>query len=81
MADFVVTRANLRSGGRELNPVVRMFGRSTPGLAVNFAGETVGVIGIGYLLHKTGHHRLERVASFVNIGASAFAVGYGLSHR
>src|SRR5690349_3548815 len=35
-ADFAVTRANLQSGGRELNPLVRGFGRSTPGLAANF---------------------------------------------
>ncbi len=80
-ADFAVTRANLQSGGRELNPVVRVFGRSTPGLAVNFAGETAGVIGLSYFFHKTGHHRLERVVSMVNIGASAGAVSYGLAHR
>ena len=41
-ADFAVTRANLQSGGQELNPLVRMFGRSSPGLAMNFIGETVG---------------------------------------
>ena len=80
-ADFAVTRANLQSGGTELNPVVRMFGRSTPGLAVNFAGETAGVIGLSYFFHKTGHHRLERVVCMVNIGASAGAVSYGLAHR
>ena len=80
-ADFAVTRANLQSGGRELNPVVRVFGRSTPGLAVNFAGETAGVIGLSYFFHKTGHHRLERVVSMVNIGTSAGAVSYGLAHR
>src|ERR1700741_4259537 len=28
-ADFAVTRANLQSGGQELNPIVRIFGRST----------------------------------------------------
>ena len=80
-ADFAVTRANLQSGGRELNPVVRVFGRSTPGLAVNFAGETVGVIGLSYFFHKTGHHRLERAVPMVNLGASAGAVSYGLAHR
>src|ERR1035438_742883 len=32
-ADFAVTRANLQSGGQELNPVVRMFGRSKIGRA------------------------------------------------
>jgi hypothetical protein len=80
-ADFFVTRSNLRSGGRELNPVVRVFGTSTPALAMNFVGETAGVMGISYFFHRTGHHRLERIVSFVNIGGSAGAVGYGLTHR
>jgi hypothetical protein len=80
-ADFAVTRANLQSGGQELNPVVRVFGRSTAGLAVNFVGETAAVVSLSYLLHKTGHHKLERAVSFVNIGSSAGAVGYGLTHR
>jgi hypothetical protein len=80
-ADFAVTRANLQSGGHELNPVVRIFGRSTAGLAVNFAGETAGVIGLSYFFHMTGHHRLERLVSVVNMGASAGAVSYGMAHR
>jgi hypothetical protein len=80
-ADFAVTRANLQNGGRELNPVVRMFGRSAPGLAVNFVGETVGVVSLSYFFHKTGHHKLERVVSMLNIASSAGAVSYGLTHR
>jgi hypothetical protein len=80
-ADFAVTRANLRCGGQELNPVVRIFGRSTAGLAVNFAGEAAGVISLGYFFHKTNHHRLERLTSIINIGASVGAVSYGLAHR
>ena len=80
-ADFAVTRANLQTGGRELNPMVRVFGRSAPGLALNFGGETAGVVGLSYFFHKTGHHKLERIVSMVNIGASAAAVSYGLAHR
>jgi hypothetical protein len=80
-ADFAVTRANLQSGGRDLNPVVRFFGPSTAGLAVNFAGETAGIIGVSYLLHRTGHHKLERLLTLVNIGSSAGAVGYDLAIR
>jgi hypothetical protein len=80
-ADFCVTRSNLAHGGRELNPVTSVLAGSTTGLALNFVGETAGSIGISYLFHKTGHHKLERMTSFVNIGASAGAVGYGLSHR
>jgi len=80
-ADFAVTRANLQSGGQELNPLVRIFGRSTAGLAANFVGETAGVVGLSYFLHKTGHHKLERAVSLVNIGSSAGAVTFGLTHR
>jgi hypothetical protein len=80
-ADFAVTRANLQSGGRDLNPVVRFFGPSTAGLAVNFAGETLGVVGVSYILHRTGHHKLERIFTMVNIGSSAGAVGYDLAIR
>lgn len=81
LADFVVTRDNLRNGGRELNPVTRMFSGSTTGLALNFAGETVGVVGLSYFFHKTGHHKLERYVSMVNIGSSAAAVTFDLAHR
>lgn len=80
-ADFAVTRANLQSGGQELNPIVRIFGRSTAGLALNFIGETAGALSVNYLLHKTGHHRLERAVSVVNISASVGAVTFGLTHR
>lgn len=80
-ADFAVTRSNLQNGGQELNPMVRVFGRSTPALALNFAGETVGVVTISYFFHKTGHHKMEHLVSYVNIGSSAGAVSYGLAHR
>jgi hypothetical protein len=80
-ADFAVTRANLQSGGQELNPIVRVFGRSTAGLAANFAGEGAGTVALSYFFHRTGHHKLERMVSVVNIGGSATAVGYGLAHR
>jgi hypothetical protein len=80
-ADFAVTRSNLQNGGTELNPVTRIFGRSTPGLALNFSLETASVVAATYILHKTGHHKLERIISVANIGSSATAVGYGLAHQ
>jgi hypothetical protein len=80
-ADFAVTHMNLVNGGRELNPLVRPFTGSTPALAANFAGQTAGVIAVSYLLHKSGHHKLERMVPVANIASSAFAVAYGLSHR
>ena len=80
-ADFATTQRNLNHNGKELNPLTRMLSSSTPGLAANFAMETGGVIGVSYLFHKTGHHKLERMTSYVNLSASAFAVSYGLAHR
>jgi hypothetical protein len=80
-ADFWVTRSNLAHGGRELNPVAGMFAGSTAGLAINFAGETAGSIGLSYLFHKTGHHKLERAVCLINIGSSATAVSFDLAHR
>jgi len=80
-ADFVVTRDNLRSGGHEINPVVSVFGHSSAGLAMNFAGENLGVVGLSYFFHKTGHHRMERAVSMLNIGASGAAVTFGMANR
>ena len=80
-ADFFVTRANLANGGQELNPLVRAFGTSTPALAANFGIETAGVVGMSYMFHRTGHHKLERLTSFVDAGGSLSAVSYGLAHR
>ena len=79
--DFAATRSNLQSGGRELNPMVRAFGRSTAGLALNFGGEATGTVGLSYFLHKTGHHRLERIVQMLNIATSTGAVSYSLFHR
>ena len=80
-ADFAVTRSILRDGGRELNPVTRLFSGSTAGLASNFAGDTAGIIGLSYFFHKKGHHQLERITPLLNIGASSLAVTYDLNHR
>jgi hypothetical protein len=80
-ADFALTWSNLRDGGRELNPVTRLFSGTTAGLASNFAGETAGIVGLSYLFHKKGHHELERLTPMLNIGVSSFAVAYDLSHR
>ncbi len=80
-ADFAVTRSNLQNGGHELNPIVQPFAQSTVALAANFAVETAGVVAVSYVFHRTGHHKLERFTSYVNIGSSAGAVTYGLLHH
>jgi hypothetical protein len=80
-ADFAVTRENLVNGGRELNPITRLFSGGMAALATNFTGETAGVIGLSYFFHRTGHHKLERLAPAINAAASAVSVAYDLAHR
>jgi hypothetical protein len=53
---------------------------STAGLAAT-AGATAGNIGLSYLLHRTEHHRLERITSMIKIGASTAAVTFSAIHR
>jgi hypothetical protein len=79
--DFAVTYSNLQDGGKELNPVTRLFTGSTATLALNFVGETAGVTGVSYFFHRTGHHRLERLTPIVDTCISGAAVTYGLTHH
>jgi hypothetical protein len=81
VADFFVTRTNLSAGGRELNPMARIWGRSNAGLAINISLQTGAILGASYLFHRKGHHKMERFTSLVNIAGSASAVSYGLVHR
>ncbi len=40
-----------------------------------------GVVAISYLLHKSGHHKLERAFPIYASGDSAYGVGYSFAHR
>jgi hypothetical protein len=54
----------------EANPLARPFVKSTPGQALFFGGTVLANIGGAYLLHRSGHHKMERILSAVNIGFS-----------
>jgi hypothetical protein len=82
VADFGITHRNLRLGGKELDPTARALCQSgTAGQLVFFGGRMAGVVAISYLLHKTGHHRLERTFPIYASGDSAYGVAYSLAHR
>ena len=53
----------------------------TAGQAVFFGGRMAGVVAISYLLHKTGHHKLERLFPVYASGDSAYGVVYSFVHR
>ena len=81
-ADFVATHHNLTHGGVELNPLARpLCTKGTAGQTVFFEGQSLAAVGVSYLLHRAGHHRLERMFTIGNIADSAYGAAYSFSHR
>lgn len=53
---------------------------STPRMYLYSIGVSAGVVGLTYLAHKTGHHKLERIIPMVDIGYSVRNVSGNYSH-
>jgi hypothetical protein len=80
--DFGITHHNLSNGGREQDSMAKALCESgTAGQLVFFGGRMAGVVAISYLLHRTGHHRLERAFPIYASGDSAYGVAYSFAHR
>lgn len=80
--DFGITRYNLSHGGREIDSMAKALCESgTVGQLVFFGGRMAGVVAISYVLHKTGHHKLERAFPVYASGDSAYGVAYSFAHR
>jgi len=80
--DFGITHYNLSQGGREIDPLAKGLCESgTAGQLVFFGGRMAGVMAVSYLLHKTHHHKLERVFPLYASGDSAYGVVYSFVHR
>lgn len=61
--DAITTQHGLNNGFRETNPVMRPL--VTRGAAGEAAASSIGfgfAVGTAYLLHKTHHHKAERIA-------------------
>ena len=78
--DYASTR-NMQARGREEILLPDDVVNNSAGFASLEAAASATSIGLSYWMHRTGHHKLERLVSMVNIGASAGAVSYGLVHR
>ena len=52
---------------------------NSPGFAALEAAGTATSVGISYLFHRTGHHKLERWMSIGHIGVTAVGVGWNYS--
>jgi hypothetical protein len=80
--DFGITHHNLSNGGRELDSMAKALCESgTAGQLVFFGGRMAGVVAVSYLLHRTGHHKLERAFPVYASGDSAYGVAYSFAHR
>jgi|SRR5450432_184244 hypothetical protein len=80
-ADGISTQEILNSGGhwREMNPIARPFvNQGAPGqLAASVLGYGF-CVGTSYLLHKTGHHKLEKLMLDASVGIETETVGSNL---
>lgn len=73
--DAIQTQRGLSHGLREGNPIMRPFvtrgvGGETVGSALGF-GAGIGAV---YILHKTHHHKAERIAMHLVIGVESAIV-------
>lgn len=67
---------NHHPNGQEANPLARPFVEhtSTAKAAVFWAGTYAGTIGLSYLFHHSGHHRLERITQYLVVGCETYSV-------
>jgi len=81
--DLISTRSILEAGGSEANPVAR------PLMRAGLGGQIAATYGLGegsallsaYLLHRTGHHRLERFAPITAIVVESLATASNIRTR
>lgn len=65
-ADTIVTFHNISNGATERWIPTQSYA----GIAAWQSGSVGLALGVGYLFHKTGHHKLERITPWVATGAS-----------
>ena len=73
--DAFTTQRGLEQGYREANPIMRPF--VSRGIGGQAAGSALGFgasLGTVYLLHKTHHHKTERIVMRLMIGVESAVV-------
>ncbi len=78
--DAYTTQRGLEQGYREANPIMRPF--VTRGIAGEAAGSALGFgagLGTAYLLHKTHHHKAERIAMRLIVGVQSAVVANNIA--
>ncbi|HET7205920.1 MAG TPA: hypothetical protein VFI95_04995 [Terriglobales bacterium] len=79
-ADGISTQRNLANHAQELNPFARpLVNRGWAGQLGASALGCGSALGLSYMFHRTGHHKLERFALHLAIGAEAAVVTNNLA--
>jgi hypothetical protein len=76
--DYASTR-NMQARGREEILLPDDVVNNSAAFASVEAGGTLASMGISYILHRTGHHKLERWMSIGHIGVTGFGVARNYS--
>jgi hypothetical protein len=76
--DYASTR-NMQARGREEILLPDDVVNNSAGFAAVEAGGTLTSVGISYILHRYGHHKLERWMSIGHIGVTGFGVARNYS--
>lgn len=79
--DGYATARNLSNGGVEHDPIARPFTHGAASQGVYFGASLAGDIAFSYLMHRTGHHKLEKIALLVGMSNSGLCAGYSLMHH
>jgi len=78
--DAFTTQRGLERGFREANPIMRPFvTRGAAGQAVGSALGFGAAMGTVYLLHKTHHHKAERIAMRLMVGVQSAVVANNIA--
>jgi hypothetical protein len=76
-ADAVTSCRNLYGGGHEAFLPTQTCAGISAWMASSFAAQTA----TAYMLHRSGHHRLERIAEFVWASGSVAGISYTFTHQ
>ena len=76
--DYASTR-NMQARGRQEVLLPDDVVNNSAGFASLEAAATATSVGISYVFHRTGHHKMERWLSLAHISVTAFGVGWNYS--
>jgi hypothetical protein len=76
--DYASTR-NFQARGRTEILIPDDVVNNSAGFASLEAAATMTSVGISYIFHRTGHHKMERWVSIGHIGVTAFGVAWNYS--